>query len=523
MRGGRHTGTLAAAVLAALYLIWNPVSPDLAAQTYRAELAGHYGFAIYDPLWYSGHHLPAYSLLSPPLFALLGAQLTAAIAAVAATFAFERIAHRQRPPATATFAAVVFAVAFVATPLVTGRLTFALGAALGVITLALAERSTLVAVPAAVASGLASPVAGGFLTIALLVWTLTGGGRSKLLLATVALIPAGLLTMLFGDGGDFPYELASMLPSLAVLTLLALALPRNQQTLRYGAWAMVLLVLAAALVSSPMGGNANRPGTLLAGAIAVLGLWPRHRLRLALLAPVLIVWQLYPTVADWQRSRADPATGAAFYTPLRAELERRAAGRPVRIEVPFTSGHWETHWLTAKPHPILLARGWERQLDRAVNPLFYGDKPLTADRYRQWLTDNAVGYVALPDTAFDYSARAEAALIRQGVPGLDEVWHDARWRLFAVRGALPLADGTVVTAAAPDRIVLAAVRRGPITLRFAFSPYLTADRSARVGPAPGTRWIRICAAGPGPIVLRARLSWAGIEHRISGASSVSCR
>lgn len=519
MRAARYTGTLTAAALAALYLIWDPVSPDLAAQAYRAATASRYGFAVYDPLWYGGHHLPAYSLLSPPLFALMGPQLVAAIAAVAATFAFERLVHRHRPPATAVLAAVVFAVSFVTTSLVSGRLTFALGAALA--TVAVAGRTTVRALPAAAAAGLASPVAGGFLAVAFLVWAAAGGGRSRLALAAAALVPAATLTLLFGDGGDFPYAISSLLPTLAVLTLLALALPPEQPTLRLGAWTMVLLVLAAGLVDSPMGGNANRPGTLLAGTIAVLGLWPRHRLRLALIAPVLLVWQIWPTVADVLRVRDDPATKAEYYAPLRAELERRSDGLPVRIEVPFTSGHWEARWLTAGPGGIALARGWERQLDREVNPLFYDGTALTAVRYHRWLTGNAVAYVALPGTTLDYSARAEADLIRRGVPGLDEIWSNADWRLFAVRGARPLADGAVVTGAAPDLITFDVRRPGPVLLRFAFSPYMVAD--AGIGPVPGSRWIRVCVRRTGPVAIRARVSWDGVRHRMSGPRSVSCR
>lgn len=523
MRLARYTGTLTAAALAALYLLWDPLSPDLAAQAYRAAIAGRYGFVIYDPFWYGGHHLPAYSLLSPPLFALTGAQLSGAIAALVATFSFERLVHRHRPPGTARAATVVFAVSFVATTLVTGRLTFALGAALAVIALAVAERSAAAALPTVVAAGLASPVAGGFLTVALLVWALSGGGRRALLLAAAALIPAVLLTWLFGDGGDFPYALSSLLPTLVVLTVLAISLPRDAPLLRRGIWAMVLVVLAAGLVASPMGGNANRPGTLLAGTIAVLGLWPGHRLRLALLAPLLIAWQLYPTYADWHTTDRDAATRAAYYAPLRAEIERRARGLPVRIEVPFTAGHWETFRLADGNSSIMLARGWERQLDRKRNPLFYEDAPLTAQSYHRWLVDNAVSYVALPDATLDYSSRAEGALIDAGVPGLEQVWHDAHWRLLAVRGTRPLADGAVVTAARPDRIALLAARRGPVVLRFSQSPFLETASAAAIGPEPRTRFIRICAAGPGPIVLRAQLTWAAIGRRVSAPGTVSCR
>ena len=56
-------------------------SLDLAAAEYRAWLFGHAGFALWDAQWYGGHHLPGYSLLSPPLGALIGVRLAGALSA----------------------------------------------------------------------------------------------------------------------------------------------------------------------------------------------------------------------------------------------------------------------------------------------------------------------------------------------------------------------------------------------------------------------------------------------------------
>ena len=74
--------------------------------------------------------------------------------------------------------------------------------------------------------------------------------------------------------------------------------------------------------------------------------------------------------------------------------------------MPFTDNHWESAHLPGAN--VMLARGWERQLDRKVNRLFYDDEPLTAARYARWLRDNAVRYVALPDAPLDYSGADEA-------------------------------------------------------------------------------------------------------------------
>ena len=53
------------------------------------------------------------------------------------------------------------------------------------------------------------------------------------------------------------------------------------------------------------------------------------------------------------------------------------------------------------PRGIYIARGWERQLDRKLNPLFYEDENggLDPEAYRHWLDDLAVGFVAVPDAS----------------------------------------------------------------------------------------------------------------------------
>jgi hypothetical protein len=189
-------------------------------------------------------------------------------------------------------------------------------------------------------------------------------------------------------------------------------------------------------------------------------LWPRGRAVLALAALPLAYWTLYPPLRDWSRSAADAAQPAAYYAPLLAQLRAREAGRPPgRLEIPFTAGHWEA----ARVAPAIpLARGWERQLDRKRNALFYDDGALTARRYRAWLADNAIRWVALPDAPLDHSARAEAALIERGLPYLREVWRGVHWRLFAVARPTPL--GAV--ALGPDWFVA-----GGGVVRVRWTPY----------------------------------------------------
>ena len=53
------------------------------------------GLALWNNGWYAGHHTPGYSVLFPPLGALLGVRLAGALAAVAAAALFAPLAPRH--------------------------------------------------------------------------------------------------------------------------------------------------------------------------------------------------------------------------------------------------------------------------------------------------------------------------------------------------------------------------------------------------------------------------------------------
>ena len=507
---------LPAAVLAALYLVLRPPSADLAAQTYRTWLFEHAGFTLWDNGWYAGHHVPAYSVLFPPLAALLGPRLVGALSAVAAAWAFERLVVGQRGEAGRP-AALWFATA-TAVVLVTGRLTFGLGVAFGVAAvLALARGWRLAAALLAVATALASPVAAAFLALGLTAWGLTHrrDGRRALAagLLAAALAPAAILSVLFPEGGDFPFAADAFLPTLAVTLLVLALLPREQRTLRLGIAFYALLLVASAALSTPMGGNAARLGALFAGPVAAFALWPHRRVALLLIAPVLVYWQVSTPIDDWARAAGDGSVAVSYYAGVVRFLDGRiAADGPFRVEIPFTDNHWET----ARVAPYVpLARGWERQLDRKVNALFYDNRPLTAAGYRRWLDDNAVAYIALADAPIDYSAAAEAALVRSRPSYLHEVWRDAHWRVYAVSRPAPLARGAArVTRLDSDAVVLEATRPGRVALRVRWTPYwrlaeghgcverdgdwtaLTLTRPGRVRLAPAFALSRVGATGP---------------------------
>src|SRR3954452_4203834 len=78
-------------LLALLMLIWSPPVGDLAAQVFRTELFQRAGLAIWNGSWYGGHYTLTYSLLFPPLAALLGPRLVGMLAVVASSYLFDRL------------------------------------------------------------------------------------------------------------------------------------------------------------------------------------------------------------------------------------------------------------------------------------------------------------------------------------------------------------------------------------------------------------------------------------------------
>lgn len=91
-------------------LIVAPPSTDLAAAAYRSELFGRAGFTLWDNGWYAGHHLPAYSLLAPPLGWLMGPLLLAALSMTLATAPFAMLIDGRFPARATRIASVWFAV-----------------------------------------------------------------------------------------------------------------------------------------------------------------------------------------------------------------------------------------------------------------------------------------------------------------------------------------------------------------------------------------------------------------------------
>ena len=495
---------LVAAALAAAYLVLHPFSADLAAQVYRTELFQRVGFTLWNGQWYAGHHAPGYSVLFPPLAALVGPRVVGALAAVASALLFERLTY-PRFGARARLGALWFGAAS-ATNLFTGRLTFALGVAIGLGALLAAQRGRRrLAVALAVVCPLASPVAGLFLALAALAWFWAERRRAALALAAAALVAAAALAAAFPEGGTEPFQVSAFWPTLAFVAAVLVLVPARERWLRHGAVLYAIACVLAFVLSTPMGSNVVRLGTLFGGPLLALVLWRRRSWALALVALPLLYWQWMPPVRDVAVASGDPAVRASYYAALDGFL---AAARPTgRVEIPPTRNHWETVYVARR---FALARGWERQLDVKYNALFYAPR-LAPDRYRAWLRANGVQYVALPDARLDYAARSEAALVRGGLPYLRPVWRGAHWQVYRVRGAGQLVSGPAhLVALDPNAFTLNVRRPGSLDVRVRYTRYWSLERGAGcVLQAPGG-YTRVLATRPGHLRVVAELTPGGL-------------
>jgi hypothetical protein len=532
---GRLYGAAAlalSAVFAGAFALWHPPLRDLAAHTFRADYFSDYGFALWNGSWYGGEYMLTYSILFPPLAALLSPELAGAVAAIGCAYFFDRIVRERWGP-QARLASLWFAALGSLALLANGWLPFALGAAFALAALrALQLRRYLLAATAALASALASPVAA--LLLALVVGT--GGlalGRARFrpaaLVVLAALGPVALLALAFPEGGRFPFWFSAYWP-LALTCALALFAIRGieeERELRAVLIAYLAFGTLAWLVPNPVGGNVTRLGSLFAGPVlaAVVMTRPVKAPRVVVLAALTLAlgWQVVTPIPDTFQSLGDPSTAKAYYQPLKRWLSEHGAGRE-RIEVPYTFNHWETAYLAPE---FPLARGWLRQADMSRNRLFY-DGRIATQRYGRWLHENGVSWVALPDSRLDYSAQREAAIVRSAPPYLELRATLDHWRIYAVRDAGPMLQTSAgararLVSLGPESFALEVTSPGDFVVRIRATPYW---RLATGGGCLGRAgdWTLVRAAQPGLFRVTTRFSpgraWRAVT-RSTGTCAVS--
>ena len=498
---------LGCALVCVVYLLAAPATADMAAHAYRAWLFEHEGLTVWNAQWYGGHHVLGYSLLFAPLAAAFGPAIVGVVSAVVAVALFVPLARAAAPSPAAGAAASWLLTAGVLSNVAIGRMPFLLGIALavGAWSAARAERRVLSG-GLALAAMLASPVAGVFLMLGA-VAKLIADGREALKPRCGSALPAlagGIgLYMLFPEGGTDRFAATAFWPMLVISAAGVALLAPGRRTLWAGGLLYLLVLVGAFFVPSPFGQNALRLG-VLAGP-SVLALAHRKRVPVFALAVVgvgLLYLQWLPAVRAVAEAHGDPSTRLAFQAEARDFLQD-VAQPGERVEVPLTMNHWEAADL-AKVVP--LARGWERQLDQKANPIFYDDEPLTAARYHDWLRENAVHWVALPNAPLDYSARDEAAVLERGAKFLRLAYESPRWRIWQVRGTDPPASGGAkLLAAGPNWFMVDAER--PTLVRYRYTRYWSTT-DACLSRAPGG-WTRVEPLEGGVVLVQAKF---GLER-----------
>ena len=489
---------------------------DLPAQLLRARLFDLHGFAPWNGRWFSGHSTAGYSVLFPAVAGWFGPSLVG-VASVVVCGASGVAVARRLAPARAGLAATWFATGMVAN-LAVGRLTFAMGLAIAsACVAALVHGRGRSATVLAVLAPLASPVAAVCLALVAAAAAIGLDGSQRrarlrcLVVAAAALLPLGLIALLFpgAGGGSFPFTPGAFVVSLAVCGALWCVAPAADRSVR----AFAVLYAAASVVvfavPNPLGGNLTRVGMFLAGPALIAVARPRHRRLLLVLVPLLLWWQWSPAIDGVFRGGSDPSAASEYHRPLLDFVA--SAGREGRIEVVPTRRHWETYHVAAE---LPLARGWERQTDRRLNPLFYGDG-LSGAAYREWLTDNAVRWVALADVDLDDAGRGEAALLSTPPPYLRPVWSDEHWQVWEFTGASDLVSGPgQLVSWGSASVVLAADGPGTLLVREHASPSWRVVGGTASGACvrddAASDWLRVEVAGPGTVVL---------EHRVLGPTT----
>ena len=192
--------------------------------------------------------------------------------------------------------------------------------------------------------------------------------------------------------------------------------------------------------TTPLGGNATRLGALAAGpGRARRAARPAQPARcVAALALPLAYWPLYPAVRDVVRASGDPSVHAAYYAPLLRLPASRAPGGSFRVEIPFTENHWEARHVAPRRSR---SRAAGSASSTAATARSSTTARLDAARYRAWLDEHAVAYVARARRRARRRRRAtRRGSSRRGLPYLRPVWRDAHWRVFAVARPAPLAQ-----------------------------------------------------------------------------------
>jgi hypothetical protein len=507
----RHASAIAVAVVgAAVYAVWQPPSNDFAVQHFRFELFRESPFAIWNNQWFAGHHTPAYSLLVPLLGSVLGAVWLGSICMVLGAWLGSLLVHRLvelHPDLRYPRVASVLLVVGLLASLYGGRTTFLLGSVLGIgalhASLTAHWRTTALC---ALFTAFASPVAGLFIAVIgmAVVCARSLSVRHGLALVVPPLAAIAAVAVMFPEGGDFPFPWGGVINVLIATAVLG-ALGWRYLFMRWMCLGYGVFVLLCAVLTTPVGGNSARLLALAAPVVLVMVARLAMPWVALMLVPLLALgWAPVSAMVTLDSEQSDEE----FYLPLIDVLQGLPA--PLRVEVVPLATHGEADWVGLA---VPIARGWNRQLDRKYNPLFYG-RSLSADQYLDWLQSLGVRYVAIADATLDVAGEKEAELLADPPSYLKKIHDDGVWRVFEVVAHTELiASGHgELTELITDSFRLHLDGDGPVVVRVRFSPWFrVTEGDACVRPNP-LGWTVV--NGPaGDVRVRASLSaFAILDH-----------
>jgi hypothetical protein len=467
----------------AAFLLWaTPPGIDWAAHAYQRTFLLEHGFQMWNNFWYAGRYsFVTYSLIYYPLAALLGIKVLALASIASAATAFSIVVFREWGPVS-RISSRSFAVLWVG---IIGAAAFPFALAISFALLAiwaLQERRRGRFAIGAVLTLAASPLAFVLLTVVVAGAALSRRSLRNVRVQIAVLVGCGagelLLYRLFGDGGRFPFQTLQLLPGLGFcgLGLLVTRGVTAAKPLRGLFWIYLLALLAAYVVPSSIGSNIERI-RYLALPLALIAVALRGWRPLWLAVPVVALaaaWNTTPIAASFARANNDPEASAAYWQPAIGYLQAHLSPS-WRVEVVDTAEHWPAAYLPDAGIPIV--RGWYRQSDFPQNELLYHQR-LAVVPYEAWLRRMAVRYVVLTDAPVDYSARAEARLIRSGRTHLVPVHRSTHLTVYELPDASPLVVGPAPATVLwlwSSRLVAVVGAPGDYRVKIRWSPYWRAS------------------------------------------------
>ncbi len=506
----RHcVGLAPALVIVVAYLLIRPKALDFASGDFRAQLFKRH-VLLWNNLWFGGHSLPGYGIVSPVLNGVFGVVPVAVVSVVVSSWCFVLICHwcTERNPSLANprLAIILFSVS-TCVSLWGGRLTFGPAVAFGTACIAAQQRDRIIiACVCAALCGLSSPV--GVVSLGIILgacFIANALPRKQLVITSIAcVVPVGAVMILFPEQGWYPFTWRSLFMLTLALSIVGW-FGRRYKVIWVGAVFYFVVAVLAFMWRSPLGGNIVRLGWLAAGSVAALTITNHRRTLVPAFAIFTLIWTwAYVNLGFVPK---DVVADSAFFTPL-SNYVLAMPGGPQRVEVLPTVSFSQADGLALQ---IGIARGWETQLDRELNPEFFGHQ-LTAQNFHAWLLRNSVSLVAVPQAHLHENSLDEEAIINSNPGYLQLQWSNPNWHLYRVIDAQPLADNSAtVTQVEPDSLTIDAPKLGTTTVRFRYTKWYRIVSGDACVTESSDGWIDLAVHSPGTIHMQATIFGNGAE------------